>query len=367
MRTAGLMMNDVWAARVLREQGVEAYRYDGLAAEIGVLVDSVDLKHRGKQENHRPYLHIIGELRSITPAEPLPYGITQVTYPHGQGEKVDAYYDFDDEQLVALAGKGYFNRSFTVPDRLTGIEWELPATVDALVLTPSEQQADSPVVFMQVHRIADLEIDLASSGYDLSEYFADHSKDGSTDGRGRVEAIVDERGLRARTDEINSLFTTDELDLVEKSPSHPRPEAQTQEQAAAEGVEEGVSTRLRQLEAEITAEREQLRTELERTGGTLEHLYHERVAPALHPELHTGSTAELRTELDKDEDEARPATEDAGIGPDLDFGPNDEEHLAQRDQVTSGPTFDDRKREASRRVADLDLDFGEHGEQGLGS
>ena len=31
-----------------------------------MLVDSVELKHRGKEENYRPYLHVVGELRWST-------------------------------------------------------------------------------------------------------------------------------------------------------------------------------------------------------------------------------------------------------------------------------------------------------------
>ncbi|MFF1880294.1 hypothetical protein ACFVVC_02330 [Pseudarthrobacter sp. NPDC058196] len=337
MRTAGLMMNDVWAARALRERGVQAHRYDGLNAQIGVLVDSVELKHRGKAENYRPYLHVVGELRSITPAEPLPYGITQVTYTHGQGEKVDAFYEFDDEQLVALAAKGYFSPSFTVPDQLTGIEWELPASVDALVLTPSEDQADAPVVFMNVHRIADLEIDLASTEYDLAAYFADRSREG----HGPVEAVVDHRGLRARSDTINSLFSEDELDLAARAENLQRPEAQ---QPAAEGV----TAQLQAVEAEIAAERERYQAERERTEGTPEHLYHERVAPALRLEGQDDAPAPADAELD------------AGVSHDLDFGLD----TGDTGQEEPAPTLEERKRAASRRAADLD--FGEDDGHGLG-
>lgn len=341
MRTAGLMMNDVWADRALRERGVEAHRYDGLEAEIGVLVDSVELKHKGKDENHRPYLHVIGELRSITPAVSLPYGITQVTYSHGQGEKVDAFYEFDDTQLVALAAKGYFSSSFVVPEQLTGIEWELPATVDALVLTPSEHQADAPVVFMNVHRIADLEIDLESSGYDLSDYFADHSKDG----KGKAEAVVDERGLRARSDAINSLFTEDELDLVEQAERQAGPKSP--EKTAADGV----NTRLQELEAEIAAEREQFQDELKLTEGTPENLYHERVAQVLRADEVDAPGA-----TDGDQDRTGIETE---RGSDLDFG------LETEEQVKTGTTLDERKREAKQRAADLD--FGQDPGHDLGS
>jgi hypothetical protein len=343
MRTAGLMMNDVWADRALRERGVEAHRYDGLEAEIGVLVDSVELKHKGKEENHRPYLHVIGELRSITPAMPLPYGITQVIYSHGQGEKVDAFYEFDDQQLVALAAKGYFSSTFVVPEQLTGIEWELPATVDALVLTPSEQQADAPVVFMNVHRIADLEIDLESSGYDLSDYFADHSKDSVT----RTKAVFDEYGPMVRSDAINPLFTEDELALAAETKLANRVTVILEPSAA-----EGVSIGLQKLEADIAAEAEQFRAERESTEGTPENLYHERVAQA----LRAGEDDALdATDGDK-EDRTDIETE---RGSDLDFG------LESEERVKSAMTLDERKREASQRAADLD--FGQDREHGLGS
>jgi hypothetical protein len=325
MRTAGLLMNDVWADRALRDRGVEAHRYDGLDAEIRVLVDSVELKHRGKDVNYRPYLHVAGELRSITPSEPLPYGITEVTYSPGQGEKVDAYYEFDDEQLHALVGKGYFSTSFAVPERLTGIEWELPATVDALVLSPSSSQADAPVVFMNVHRIADLEIDLGSTQYDLSAYFPEHPYDG----RSAVEAHADERGLRARSEAIDSLFSQDEVDSARAAGAGPS--AVEQERVAG-----GIEARLQQVEAEIAAEHDRYRAELERTEGTPQHLYHERVAQALRA------------------DELEVARTD-----DLDFGPEDDPTVA----AAVAPTLDERKREASRRAADLD--FGEDGRSDL--
>ncbi|MFJ7280792.1 hypothetical protein [Kitasatospora sp. NPDC098663] len=275
MRTAGLTMTDVWAHRVLRERGVETYRLEGVTAELGVMVESLDLRHRGKEENYRPYLHMTGELRSVTPARALPFGISQVTYSPGQGEKVDAFYEFDDQQLVVLAGKGYFTSGFAVPEQVTGIEWELPATADMLVLAPSEVQTedDTPVVFTQIHGIGGLEIDLESSGYDLAGYFADRSKNGVP----RTEAVVDARGLKARSDAISSLFTEAELGLdtdVEQIVGAPVPEAAP--------VVDGMNARLRQIEAEIAAEREQYQTERASTEGTTENLYRERVAAPLH-------------------------------------------------------------------------------------
>ncbi|MGO4460069.1 hypothetical protein AB4039_22640 [Streptomyces sp. M-16] len=347
MRTAGLTMNDVWAHRVLRERGVETYRLEGVVAELGVMVESLDLKHRGEEENYRPYLHMRGELRSVTPAEALPFGISQVTYSPGQGEKVDAFYEFDDQQLVALASKGYFTSGFTVPEQVTGIEWELPATADMLVLAPSEVQTegDVPVVFTQVHGIGGLEIDLESSGYDLAGYFADHSKNGVP----RAEAVVDARGLKSRSDAINPLFTEDELGLdteVKHVVGAPVPEAAP--------VADGMNARLRQIEAEIATEREQYKTERASTEGTTENLYRERVAAPLHrtEEQKVPAASSVPT---------REAQRDLNLDPDLEA----EEQETRRREVKPVPSLDERKLQVAQRAADLD--FGVDDEQGLGS
>ncbi|MDQ1031422.1 hypothetical protein QF035_009004 [Streptomyces umbrinus] len=348
MRTAGLTMNDVWAHRVLREREVETYRLEGVTAELGVMVESLDLKHRGKEENYRPYLHMTGELRSVTPAKALPFGISQVTYSPSQGERVDAFYEFDDQQLVVLASKGYFTSGFAVPEQVTGIEWELPATADMLVLAPSgaQTEGDTPVVFTQIHDIGGLEIDLESSGYDLVGYFADHSADGVP----RAEAVVDARGLKARSDAINSLFTEDELGLdteVKQVVGAPAPEA---------APVAGMSARLQQIEAEIAAEREQYQTKRASTEGTTENLYRERVAAAL-------QTAEEQEEPFTPPVPAREAQRDLNLDLDLDL--EKQEQGTRRREVAPAPSLDERKRHVAQRAADLD--FGEDGEQSLGS
>jgi hypothetical protein len=289
-----------------------------LDAELGILVQSLDLKHKGKEENYRPYLHVTGELRSVTPGEVLPFGISQVTYSPGQGGRVDCFYEFDDDQLVALVAKGYFTNGFAIPGLLTNIEWELPAKVDMLVLAPSASggEGDVPVVFTQVHDIGSLEITRDTSGYDLADYFADNAS-----GRViRTGAAVDDRGLKARSETINSLFTEEELAL--DTATKPAVEgAVVAEPSAADGM----TARLQQVEAEIAAEAEQFRAERERTEGTPENLYRERVAIALQ---------------------------------------NDRQEFGTRKSVP-GPTLDERKRQVARRAADLD--FGQDKDQDLGS
>ncbi len=331
MRTAGLTMSDVWADRILRERGVETLRCEGLPVELGVLVDTVELQHHDKNTNYRPYLHVTGELRSITPAETLPYGISQVTYAAGQGEKVDAFYEFDDQQMVVLASKGYFGSNFTVPEQITGIEWELPAAVDVLILAPSGAGTDAPVVFTRAHDIAKLEIDLASSGYDLTDYFADHPGDEI----GRNGRNVDERELRARAEAISTLFPEDD---IEDLAGQTQQAAQIGSTALHASAADEVSTGLRTVEAQLAAERERVRNEREQTEGTPENLYRDRVALDLQP----------------DEEPSAPRSPDganAGPGgvPGLDRTHGDSATRA------SGPAPDERRREIARRTDDLDF------------
>ncbi|MBD0673912.1 hypothetical protein BU198_25155 [Streptomyces sp. CBMA156] len=326
---------------------METYQLEGVIAELGVMVESLELVHRGKEENYRPYLHMTGELRSVTPAKALPFGISQVTYSPGQGEKVDAFYEFDNQQLSALVSKGYFASGFAVPEQVTGIEWELPATADMLVLAPSgtQTEGDAPVVFTQVRGIGGLEIDLESSGYDLADYFADHSKNGVP----LIETVVDARGLKARSDAINSLFTVDELGLdtdVEQIVRAPAPKTAP--------VVGGMSARLQQVEAEIAAEREQHQTERASTEGTTENLYRERVAAPLR-------RAEEQKVPFAPPLPVREAQRD--LDPDLGLEPAERE--ARRREAGPVPSLDERKRQVAQRAADLD--FGEDGEQILGS
>ncbi|MFK0244582.1 hypothetical protein ACIQUM_07775 [Amycolatopsis azurea] len=265
MRTAGLTMNDAWAHRVRRGHSTDTYQHENLAAEIAVHVESVELLHHAAQENYRPYLHVSGELRVLTFAVALPFGISEVVYSPGQGETVDAFYEFDDQQLAVLAGKGYFRRAFGVPEQITGIEWELPATVDTLVLAPEGGHDGAPVIFTRVHDIAALDIDADSSGYDLTDYFADQSTPGTprtTSGMPAGPAI---------RHPIESLFTDDELALL----GH---EEQTRPGTRLATAADTTAGHLRRVESEIAAERASYHEQRARTAGTPEHLYRERVA-----------------------------------------------------------------------------------------
>ncbi|MFJ2662595.1 hypothetical protein [Arthrobacter koreensis] len=170
MKVAGISMMDPWASRVLRAKGVETVQVTGAPVETVVYMERVAIEHHGQERNYRPLLHLTGELRSIIPDEALPFGVQEVTFRESLGPVVDAYYEFDDAQLAELVTKGYFTEGFEPPSTMAGIPWDLPTTIDALILAP-EHEGDTPVVFVTVHGQTELALDAENSGYKLAEYF----------------------------------------------------------------------------------------------------------------------------------------------------------------------------------------------------
>ncbi|MDP9904775.1 hypothetical protein [Arthrobacter bambusae] len=321
-------MTDVWAHRVLRERGVETARVENEQADIFVFIETMELAHHGPEQNFRPYLHLNGELRGVRPHQRLPYGVDAVTFPTGGGETVDVFYEFDDKQLALLAKRGYFSPGFTVPEQVVGIEWELPATMDAIVLAPAGEPAgstesapDVPVVFVKVHDLGSLDVDIESSGYDLAEYFADFSTDGAPQVKPRV---IEGQSLRHRSGEMATLFDDADFEHAQEgtlvsSSEQGEPEAQ-----------DDMGARLQAVAAELAAEEEQFRLERAAQEGTPENIYRERVASALQTVDEPVSEAHESEELFFDDG------------------------VALNDAPSARPTYDELKRKVEHRAADLE-------------
>jgi hypothetical protein len=343
MKIAGIAMNDIWAHRVLRERGVETTRTENDSADIVVLVESIELGHHGVRQNYRPYLHLNGELRSVRPHQQLPYGVDEVTFPVGGGETVDVFYEFDDEQLAQLTQKGYFSPAFTLPEQVTGIEWELPATVDALVLAPAgdpetstNDAPDVPVVFVRVHDLGSLDVDLETSGYDLTEYIADRSTEA---GQRYGQPFADQGGMRARSDTISPLFDDADLKRPQAGMARLVPAAESE---AAKGA---VAARMEAVAAALNAEEEQLRLQREAQVGTSENVYRSRVAGTLEDPPNAAGAAEHLTPAPKLDllDLSGDETNALGIAP------------VRIEPLADAARLDELKREVTLRAADLDL------------
>lgn len=175
MKITPLSTNDPWFPSVMAHGSAQVHALNDVPVEMTVEMESVHILHHGPQVRYRPYLHLVGTLSSVLPAPGhLPYGISELPFRAGTGPMVDAFYEFDDDQLADLVSKGYFGRAFTVPQAMSGIAWELPGKASFLVVAPDQEEAP-PVVFMGTRERGSDVFTATTSGYELAAYFEDVS------------------------------------------------------------------------------------------------------------------------------------------------------------------------------------------------
>lgn len=215
-----------WVTRALGMRGIETQEVEG-DGDIQVAVDTVYFTDHGPRSNHRPALHIRGRIVGLTPYDTpeIAYGVTEVSFDdqtEGGVPVVDAFYEFTDEQLTVLVGKGYFNEGFEPPSDLVDQVWTLPARYQALVIAP-ETENDAPLVFIDIIDREGLLIDSEVSGLDLSDYFPDYLSE-LRDKEARVERTV--QNPLERTSQIDDVFAGMVMDEYEADED---PEGRTNE------------------------------------------------------------------------------------------------------------------------------------------
>lgn len=343
MKVAGIRMTDPWASRALRSKGVEIEHVAGAPVETVVQMERVSFEHHGSEKNYRPLLHLTGELRSILPDESLPFGVDEVTFRSGLGPTVDAFYEFDDAQLTELVSKGYFTEGFEPPANMAGIPWELPTTIDALILAP-EHEGDAPVVFVTIHGQTELALDAENSGYDLAEYFENKL----TPELQQEKALHSARqGAVTRTGEIDDLFAGEnfrESDPALLSDTARRFQGSGQSRPSGEYPVVRASIfedLMAEFEEQRSAEAAELAAKTDYEPDSVEGVYQQRIAP--------GVTRALAV---SDQEEAAAVSADAEEGLlDLDLDAADEELDVV--PVATTPVADKTREQPATPVADL--------------
>jgi hypothetical protein len=281
MKVAGIKMTDPWASRALRSKGVEIEHVASAPVETVVQMERVSFEHHGSEKNYRPLLHLTGELRSILPDESLPFGVDEVTFRSGLGPIVDAFYEFDDAQLTELVSKGYFTEGFEPPATMAGIPWELPTTIDALILAP-EHEGDAPVVFVTIHGQTELALDAENSGYDLAEYFENKL----TPELQQEKALQSARqGVLTRTGEIDDLFADENFkasDPARLSDTARRFSGQSGPSGEFPVVRASIFEDLMaEFEEQRSAEAAELAAKTDYEPDSVEGVYQQRIAPGV--------------------------------------------------------------------------------------
>ena len=202
----GMRRSNRWVQRALSMRDVETREVEG-EADIKVLVDTLYFTNHGPSSNYRPVLHVRGRLVGLVPYDSpeIAYGVTEVTFDRnmdGGDSTVDAFYEFSDEQLVALVQKGFFNEGFEPPADLLNQVWQLPAHYKGIAIAP-RNETEAPLVFLDVVDRDGLVIDSENSGLDLSDYFPDYLSE--------IRSRESENSLSAnksleRTSVVNDMF-----------------------------------------------------------------------------------------------------------------------------------------------------------------
>lgn len=316
MKVAGMKMTNPWASRVLRERGLAWERVIEAPVETVVMMESVTFEHHGPGKNYRPLLHLTGELQSIRPHEVLPHGIDEVTFRAGLAPTVDAFYEFDDAQLAELVSKGYFTEGFEPPsDRMSGIPWELPTTIDALVLAP-DREGETPVVFVTIHGQTGLALDAENSGYDLAVYFDNQLTPEAE--RARTDALK-RQDVPVMAGSFEDAFANEDFvipdgphmagsaaDPLQSAGTYPPVRASIFEDLMSE-FRDVIPVSEPVIADEVAPEPEPAQ---EPEADPLDSVYRERIAPGVAQALSLGSDAEEPAVIDAAEDAVKAAETD---------------------------------------------------------
>ncbi|MDP9903201.1 hypothetical protein [Arthrobacter bambusae] len=213
MKIAPLKTIDPWFSHVANHHRAFVETLSGVPVEAVILMEDVSVLYDADR-NYRPFLQLRGQLTGVcTPEVELPYGVTVMEFEPGHGPHIDAFYEFDNDQLASLVHKGYFETNFEVPASIIGIPWILPATAKLLFVSP-ETMDEPPIVFLEIDNANDLRVDAQNSGYELAVHFPNYTAELDVQRQSRAEIDRDAaRGIGF--DEADLSFDTEGERLTE--------------------------------------------------------------------------------------------------------------------------------------------------------
>lgn len=121
---------------------------------------------------HRPYMHIVGECRSLRKSDDTPfYGdVDELSFGEDKGIPVDIFYDFTDAELSHMVGLGMYRRGFECPGIIRESELEMPVYCEIRAVEPQAED-DVPVLFANIEDRHTIEVNAENCGYTFGDYF----------------------------------------------------------------------------------------------------------------------------------------------------------------------------------------------------
>ena len=180
MKIFGMTSDNPMSWKILnhiKEENPDAIvRFDAVSGEAEIDFDEVFLMHEGSEQNFRPYMQMLGMVRSFKPqSEKLPYGIDNIDFGRRSPEVMFIYH-FSNEEIKGLIDRGYYNKGFRVPSTFTTATFQLPIKCDLALVSPDKSQPakgdNVPLLVVSFGDTYSYDIDGTTSGYEnLAEYF----------------------------------------------------------------------------------------------------------------------------------------------------------------------------------------------------
>jgi len=153
--------------------------YEKIDCEGEVLVKHAFIEYDVAKGMHRPYLRLLGEVKSVHGK--FPYDVSSATFGESRlCPKVDFRYRFTNKELAELCEKGLFDYGFEVPEKIVDNVLTLPMTCTCNALTVNSD-VNVPLLFISVDNQYDMQTSYAESRYPIASYFEELTLDPNDD------------------------------------------------------------------------------------------------------------------------------------------------------------------------------------------
>lgn len=171
MKLVGFIGNDINASQ-FEALGASVEKYESVSGNLIFKPYNAYIQFDSYDENrYRPYLQLDAEICGGNG-----FRIDDIDgFVYREDDKLNrsVRYDFTDEELAILVEKGLYQVDFQVPELFTETDFEIPITMDLVVVKTAEHR----IVYADYDMVSDFTTNSEISEYNLVQYFADQQVD----------------------------------------------------------------------------------------------------------------------------------------------------------------------------------------------
>lgn len=205
MKLVGFIGNDINASQ-FEALGASVEKYESVSGNLIFKPYNAYIQFDSYDENrYRPYLQLDAEICGGNG-----FKIDDIDgFVYREDDKLNrsVRYDFTDEELSILVKKGLYQVDFQVPELFTDTDFEIPMTMDLVVVKTAEHR----IVYADYDMVSDFTTNSEISGYDLVQYFADQQVDLDLAKSKEVE-LENETGFGYNFDDFGRQFDDNSLE-----------------------------------------------------------------------------------------------------------------------------------------------------------